>query len=67
MSLNSYFYKNDMIQSFGGTLEAEQIMKKLIADGYLILDDSKRFRKSVELENFLAEGEDTFYWGGETV
>ena len=63
LSNSSYFYKIDLCQIFGGDLVSEQIVKKLIKEGYVLLDDNKRYRKSITLEDFLAEGEDTFYWG----
>jgi len=67
LSNNAYFYRVDIVNLFGGNLMAEQIVKKLIKDGYLLLDDSKRYRISTHLEDFLGDGEDTFHWEkGET-
>jgi len=67
LSNNAYFYRVDVITLFGGDLRAEQIVKKLIKDGYILMDDSKRYRKSTHLEDFLGDGEDTFHWEkGET-
>lgn len=62
LSNNTHFYRVDLLNAFGGEQTSEQIVKKLIAKGYIVLDDSKRYRKSGALEEFLADGDDTFMW-----
>lgn len=56
LSHNSSFYRGDLVSCFDGN---ERIVAALIKKGVLRLEHDKRYRKSSEFEELLAEGGDT--------
>jgi hypothetical protein len=56
MCNNTHFYREDLRNCLDNN---DQIVKALIRKGYLKLTDSKRYTKSEDFTEFLADGGDT--------
>ncbi|HBH11735.1 MAG TPA: hypothetical protein DDX29_01230 [Clostridiales bacterium] len=62
LSMNQCFYRHDLVKCLD---DNDQIVKALIKKGYLKLDTDKRYKKSDDFNNILADGGDTINLKGE--